>query len=60
MANMDLKTALHMASLMAVKLDAQLRAYYQRKVMEGKSKMSVLNAVKAKLIHRVLSVSRRK
>ncbi len=47
MANMDLKTALHMASLTAVKLDAQLRAYYQRKVAEGKSKMSVLNAVKA-------------
>lgn len=60
MANMDLKTALHMASLTAVKLDVQLRAYYQRKVAEGKSKMSVLNAVKAKLIHRVLSVVKRK
>ncbi|MPR31783.1 IS110 family transposase [Salmonirosea aquatica] len=60
MANMDLKTALHMASLTAVKLDVQLKAYYQRKVADGKSKMSVLNAVKAKLLHRVLSVVRRK
>ena len=60
MANMDLKTALHMASLTAVKLDVQLRTYYQRKVTEGKSKMSVLNAVKAKLIHRVMSVVKRK
>ncbi len=37
----------NIASLTAVKLDVQLRAYYQRKVAEGKSKMSVLNAVKA-------------
>ena len=30
------------------------------KVAEGKQKMSVLNAVKAKLIHRVMSVVQRK
>ena len=60
MANMTLKTALHMASLTAVKLDLQLKKYYERKVAEGKRKMSVLNAVKAKLLHRVMSVVQRK
>jgi transposase len=60
LANMTLKTALHMASLTAVKLDLQLKDYYQRKVADGKNKMSVLNAVKAKLIHRVMSVVQRK
>lgn len=60
MANMTLKTALHMASLTAVKLDIQLQKYYQKKVAEGKKKMSVLNAVKAKLLHRVISVVQRK
>jgi hypothetical protein len=45
-----------MASLAAVKLDSDLKAYYERKVGEGKSKMSVLNAVKNKLLARVIAV----
>lgn len=44
-----------MASLSAVKLDADLKLYYERKVGEGKSKMSVLNAVKNKLLARVVA-----
>jgi len=35
-----------LASLTAVKLVADLKAYYERKVGEGKSKMNVLKAVK--------------
>lgn len=54
MANKKLKCNLHMASLTAVKLDADLKAYYERKVAEGKNKMSVLNAVKNKLLTRVV------
>jgi len=56
MANKKLKCNLHMASLTAVKLDADLKAYYERKVAEGKNKMSVLNAVKNKLLARVIAV----
>jgi transposase len=56
MANKKLKCNLHMASLSAVKLDADLKAYYERKVIEGKSKLSVLNAVKNKLLARVVAV----
>lgn len=56
MANKKLKCNLHMASLTAVKLDGDLKAYYERKVGEGKSKMSVLNAVKNKLLARVIAV----
>jgi transposase len=56
MANKKLKCNLHMASLTAVKLDADLKAYYERKVAEGKNKMSVLNAVKNKLLSRVVAV----
>jgi transposase len=56
MANKKLKCNLHMASLTAVKLDADLKAYYERKVAEGKNKMSVLNAVKNKLLVRVVAV----
>ncbi len=56
MANKKLKCNLHMASLSAVKLDADLKMYYERKVAEGKSKLSVLNAVKNKLLARVIAV----
>lgn len=56
MANKKLKCNLHMASLSAVKLDADLKAYYERKVADGKSKLSVLNAVKNKLLARVIAV----
>jgi transposase len=56
MANKKLKSNLHMASLSAVKLDADLKIYYERKVAEGKNKMSVLNAVKNKLLARVIAV----
>ena len=56
MANKKLKCNLHMASLSAVKLDTGLKAYYERKVAEGKNKMSVLNAVKNKLLARVITV----
>ena len=56
MANKKLKSNLHMASLTAIKLDADLKAYYERKVAEGKNKMSVLNAVRNKLLARVIAV----
>jgi len=56
MANKKLKTNLHMASLTAVRFDPELKTYYERKVAEGKHKMSVLNAVKCKLLARVVSV----
>lgn len=59
MANKKLKTNLHMASLSSVRLDKDLKAYYERKVAEGKNKLSVLNAVKNKLIARVIAVVKR-
>ncbi len=55
MANKKLKSNLHMASLSAVKLDYDLKIYYERKVAEGKSKLSVLNAVKCKMLARVVA-----
>jgi transposase len=33
-----------------------MKAYYERKVEEGKNKMSVLNVVKSKLLARVMVV----
>ena len=55
MANKKLKCNLHMASLSAIKIDPDIKAYYERKVAEGKNKMSVLNAVRNKLLARVIA-----
>ena len=56
MANKRLKTNLHLAALTAIKFDPELKAYYERKVLEGKPKMSVINAVRFKLLSRVVAV----
>jgi transposase len=37
-------------------LDKNLKAYYEHKVAEGKHKLSVLNAIKCKLLARVVAV----
>lgn len=55
MANMSVKKLLHMAALSAIQCNEELRSFYSRKVSQGKNKMSVLNAVRNKLISRVYS-----
>ncbi|OAV67352.1 hypothetical protein Barb4_02491 [Bacteroidales bacterium Barb4] len=39
-------------------MQGELHEYYERKVAEGKNRMSVLNAVRAKLVHRMFAVIR--
>ena len=55
LANRKMKALLSNCASAAVQHDPELRAYYQRKVKEGKAKMSALNAVRAKLINRVFA-----
>ncbi|GAB3669272.1 IS110 family transposase [Echinicola sediminis] len=57
-ANMDLKKLFHMAALSAVKMTGEFRDYFDRKVAEGKNKMTVINAVRAKLINRIFALVR--
>lgn len=56
MANKKLKTNLHLAALSAIKFDPEIKSYYERKVLEGKPKMSVINAVRFKLLARIVAV----
>ncbi|OJW68969.1 MAG: hypothetical protein BGO68_02240 [Candidatus Amoebophilus sp. 36-38] len=59
MSNKVLKKLLHMCALSSVPIqEGEMRAYYERKVGEGKNKMSVLNAIRNKLIHRVCACIR--
>lgn len=56
LADKGLKTILHLAAMSAVRQNNDLNKYYIRKVADGKNKMSVLNAVRNKIIHRVFAV----
>lgn len=60
MANKTLKTALHMCAVSAVRHNPEMRTFYQNKVSEGKNKMSALNAVRNKLLHRAFACVRDK
>jgi transposase len=55
-----MKTLLNMAVLTAMQKDHQLKAYYERKVAEGKNKMLVLNNLRNKLIQRIFATIKRK
>ena len=55
-ADKALKTLLHLAAMSAIRRKGDLKAYYLRKVQEGKAKMSALNAVRNKIIHRIFAI----
>jgi transposase len=55
MANMNLKRLLHLGAMSAIQSSEELKAFYQRKVAAGKNRMSVMNAVRNKLISRVFA-----
>lgn len=54
-----MKTLLSMAGISAIQHDPELRAYYKRKIAEGKPKMVALNNVRNKLLARAFSVVKR-
>ena len=56
LADKKVKSVLHLGALSAIRNDNELRNYYLRKVEEGKNKMSVINAVRNKIIHRIFAV----
>jgi transposase len=56
MANKKVKTLLHLAAIVAIQYNPDLRLFYERKVkVEKKNKMSVINAVRNKLILRIFA-----
>ncbi|QQR84816.1 MAG: IS110 family transposase [Flavobacteriales bacterium] len=58
-AQPTLKYLLHMAAVGCTARKGELQDYWKRKVAEGKHKMSVLNAIRNKLIHRICAVIER-
>ena len=59
-ANKNIKKLLHMAAVSVThRKEGELKAYYMRKVEEGKNKMSVINALRAKIVARMFAVIKR-
>ena len=59
LADLKLKSLLNMCAIVAVQHDAELKAYYARKLAEGKPEMPVINNVRCKLLARVFAVMNR-
>jgi transposase len=58
-ANKRIKALLNLSASSAIQADPELKAYYQRRVEMGKSKMSTLNIVRNKIVHRIFAVVKR-
>jgi transposase len=55
-ADKTLKKLLHMAAMRVIQLKGDLQDYYLRKVLEGKNKMNVLNAIRNKIVARICAM----
>jgi transposase len=58
-ANKKAKRLLNLAASVAIQHNKELKQYYQRRVAEGKSKMSTLNIIRNKLVDRMFAVVKR-
>ena len=54
-----MKALLNVAAWSAVQHDSELKEYYNKRVEKGKSKMSTINIVRNKIVHRVFAVVKR-
>lgn len=56
MANKELKTLLYMGALSNIQHNAEMKEYYERKIAAGKHELSVMNAIKSKMLLRVAAI----
>lgn len=59
LANKTIKCLLRLSAFVAVRYNEHLKTYYMKRVTEGKSKMSVLNVIGAKLVKIMFAVVKR-
>ncbi|MGB0881203.1 MAG: IS110 family transposase [Polaribacter sp.] len=60
LANKQMKYLLDMCAMNAIRNNSEMKKYYEKKVIEGKNKLSVINAVRNKLLARIFAVVKRK
>jgi transposase len=58
-ADKKMKSLLNLAVFSAIQYHKEMIVFYERRVKEGKSKMSTINIVRNKIVHRVFAVVKR-
>lgn len=56
LANKEIKSLIYLSASTAVQHDPELKLYYQSRLRQGKSEMSILNVVRNKIIARAFAV----
>lgn len=59
LANKKIKSIINMCAISAIQHNPDMRHYYEKRVLEGKNKMSTVNIIRNKLIARVFAVVKR-
>ena len=59
LANKKIKSLLDMCSKSAIQHNPEMKKYYEKRVAEGKNKMSTLNIIRNKLVARIFAVVER-
>lgn len=59
LANKNLKSIINMCAISAIQYSPEMKIYYNKRVLDGKSKMSTVNIIRNKLIARVFAVVKR-
>jgi len=60
LGNRQLKTLLSNSAASSIQYDPEMRLYYQRRLAEGKNKMSTLNIIRNKIVSRIFAVATRR
>jgi len=59
LANKEAKTLLNLGASVAIRFNPEMKEYYQKRVAEGKRKMSCLNIIRSKIVARMFAVVKR-
>lgn len=59
LANKRIKTLLDLCAKTSIQYNMEMKIYYEKRISEGKSKMSTINAIRNKLLARVFAVVER-
>lgn len=59
LANKGIKSILNMCAINAIQYNSEIKAFYERRIKKGKSKMSTINIIRNKLISRMFAVINR-
>lgn len=59
LANKKLKAILNMCAITAIQHSPEMKSYYQKRVAQGKNKMSTVNIIRNKLVARMFAVVKR-